>query len=406
MRGDLLDLLRCPYCGGAFTAGDSAAGAWTHAVLSCACCAYPVVDGIPILKLGDEVSAAIRAVERGDVTEARRLVLDLPLDRHDAFERVAGAHALTFAEAVRRILPDGEGDYYALRFGDPVFVAADTVVRTIGRRIPEATGRLVDVCGGCGHLTWTMRQVAFERRWPEPVLLDASFWRLSLARRFVVGEADVICADANHPLPLVSGAATLAVCNDAAHYVWSKRTLATDMMRVAGPRGWVAWTHVHSALGGNVTAGNTLAPSHYAALLGDRRVLAATDDALLDAAIAGHALPWGSAEAAAGSTAGAITLVAPPHGGDLMLQAHPPPLSRGRVVAHPCYSQTREAGTVTWRIAMPSPEYEAEFGALRRYLPEQLDWHADETDDLERLARQRPDLIARRVLLQVPPEYL
>jgi hypothetical protein len=362
------------------------------------------------------VSDAIRAVERGDVATARRAILDLPAERHADFEAVARGEAASFVEAVRRLLPDGEGDYYVLRFGDPTLVAADTVVRTIGRRAPESIGPMVDVCGGCGHLTWTLMQVARERRWPAPLLIDRSFWRLWLAQRFVARDAGIVCADANHPLPLASGSATLAVCNDAVHYVWSKRTLATDMVRVAGPKGWVAWTHVHSALGDNATAGNTLSPAHYAALFGERRVLAASDETLVEAAMAGRALPWQAVagralpwRAVAGASlesAAALALVAAPHGGDLMLQAQPPALDGSRVVRNPYYVESRGEAGLTWRLVLPSPEYEAEFGALRRYLPDVLEWRDEDVADLEHLARQRPDLLVRRVLLQVPADYL
>ena len=50
--------------------------------------------------------------------------------------------------------------------------------------------------------------------------------------------------------------------------------------------------------------------------------------------------------------------------------------------------------------------YEAEFGALRRDLPDVLEWRDEDVADLEHLARQRPDLLVRRVLLQVPADYL
>lgn len=406
MRRPLIDLLRCPSCGGGFTTEPAGEGDLAHGVLFCACCAYPIVDGIPVLRLADEVSEAIRAVERGDAAAARRLVLDLPEDRHAIFDEVTGPAGTTFTDAVRRVLPDGEGDYYALRFGDPGFLAADAVVRTIGRRIPEASGPILDVGGGCGHLTWTLAQVARERHWPAPVLTDASFWRLSLARRFLVADADVVCADANQPLPFSTGAITLAVCNDVVHYVWSKRTLATDLLRVTGPRGWIAWTHVHSALGRNVTSGNTLAPAHYAALFGDRTVLACDERALVAAALAGRALPWTGPQAPALREADAIALVAAPHGGDLMLPAHAPAVEGGRVVRNPCYVETAEGDAVAWRLRLPSPEYEAEFGELRQYLPAELTWRAEELADLRRLAQQRPELIARRILLHVPIEYV
>lgn len=406
MRPALLDLLRCPFCGGALSAGHHPPDPIEHAVLSCACGAYPVVRGVPVLRIGDEVTAAIHAIERDDLLEAGRAVLDLPAARHPAFEAALGPGPNTFADAVRQVLPDGEGDYCALRFGDPTFVAADAVVRAIARRVPEATGPLLDVCGGCGHLTWTLTQVAAERGWPDPVLIDASFWRLLFAHRFLVPDADLVCADVNQPLPLASAAVTLAVCNDAAHYVWSKRTLSTDMLRVAGPKGWVAWTHVHAAPDANRTAGHTLTPAHYGSLFGRRTVLAAADHAIVQAVMAGYALPWEAPEAPGVAGAGALSLVAVPRGGDLMLPPHQPALERGPVVRNPCYAERRDGDRVIWEIALPSPEYEAEFGALREYLPARLEWPAAEVADLASLARTRLDLLLRRVLLQVPDHYL
>ena len=208
-----------------------------------------------------------------------------------------------------------------------------------------------------------------------------------------------MCADANAPLPLASGSATLAVCNDAVHYVWGKRLLAAEMMRVAGAKGWVAWTHVHSALGDNATAGNTLTPAGYAALFDERRVLAARDEMLVEAAVAGRALPWSGVSAAALEDAPALALVAAPHGGDLMLPAQPPPpVGHGRVVRNPCYAETRHGDRLAWDLVLPSPEYEAEFGAVRAYAPAHLDWDAGDVADLARLARARPDLLLRLLL--------
>ncbi len=50
----LLRELRCPFCGGAFSASmiEHVAGTPVYGVLTCACGQYPVLDGIPILKKG------------------------------------------------------------------------------------------------------------------------------------------------------------------------------------------------------------------------------------------------------------------------------------------------------------------------------------------------------------------
>jgi uncharacterized protein YbaR (Trm112 family) len=408
MRRSLLDVLRCPYCGGALHPADQADAQRkaSFGVLCCACCAYPVIDGIPVMRLSDETSQAIAAIERGQHDEARSLVLDLPPDRRDTFDDVREDPAVTFADAVRRVLPDGEGDYYVLRLGDPTFLVADAVVRAIWAMLPVGSGRLVDVCGGCGHLSWTLASL----RRPgvsAPVLLDRSFWRLSLAARLVVPGADVAVCDANVPLPLASGSAGLAVCNDAVHYVWGKRLLATEMQRIAGPRGWCAWTHVHSSLGDNASAGNTLTPAQYAALFDGRSVMLSDERDLLEAAVSGNALPWRSPdEGSACASANAISLVAARHGGDLMLHGGAPVGGDGVMQVNPLYTVERSGDTARLMRQFPSADYAAEFGPLCGHLPETVEVAAAALEDLEGLARSRADLTVRRVLLRVPPRYL
>ena len=409
MRASLLEVLRCPFCGGSFhLAGAPIPQASVESgVLCCACCAYPIIDGIPVVRLSDEVTAAVKALDAGQLDAARHLVLDLPPERHAEFDAVGLDPGMTFAVAVRRLLPDGEGDYYVLRFGDPTFVVASAVARAIVAMLPVGAGRLVDVCGGCGHLSWTLASLVRVGSNPPPALLDRSFWRLWLASRFVAPDADVVVCDANVPLPLDSSCAALALCNDAVHYVWGKRLLAAEMQRIVGPRGWCAWTHVHNALGNNATAGNTLSPSQYAALFDVRAIHLADERALLEAAIGGGALPWlRPGEASACDSADAVTLVAARHGGDLMVHAVAGTGHLGVLAVNPAYDVERTASDAHLRLRLPSVDYETEFAALGRYLPASLDVPAAALDDLEALARARPDLLVHRVLLRLPPRYL
>ena len=406
MRLSLLNDLRCPYCGGAFNVSpalDPGAATCSHAVLCCACCAYPVVEGIPVLTLGDEVTAAIRAIERGDHDAALGHVLDLPAARHDEFRRLCTDADASFARAVRALLPDGEGDYYVLRFGDPTFVVADTVTRVVAAQLPDAKGRFVDVCGGCGHLTTTLAELAAAAA-PTPLLLDRSFWRLWLAGRFLAPSADLACCDANVPLPLASGCASLVACNDAFHYVWSKRLLASEMERIARADGAVVITHVHSALGDNATAGNTLAPGAYASLFDRHRPRLARDAEILQWAIGGPVPRWDPDGAACGD-ADAVDLISTSHAMSWPERPGGAPVERGWVI-NPLLSVRPHGDTATLTVEWPSDHYAAEFAEARSYLAESLDLPADGLRDLARLAESRPDLVLRRVLLRVPDRYI
>jgi uncharacterized protein YbaR (Trm112 family)/SAM-dependent methyltransferase len=410
MRTSLLDQLRCPYCGGAFEVAGRAVidgESIDYGVLACACCAYPIVDGIPLVILADEVSAAIRAIERDDRKEALRQVLDLPAQRHALFDALRTDAAATFSRAVRALLPDGEGDYYVLRFGDPTFVVADAVTRAVAARLDVPPGtRLVDVCGGCGHLTATLSALSEAHQGVTPTLLDRSFWRLWLARRFLAPRADVICCDANAPLPLSTGCAALTVCNDAVHYVWGKRLLVSELHRVTAWAGAVVITHAHSALGDNATAGNTLTPVGYASLFERHPPATARDDELLEWALGRRAARWcddpsdcGQADAVAivgmPATAGRPEDRAPEfHGRDTQW------------VVNPLLAITTAGDRARLTIAWPSEHYAAEFAAVRRYLDEDIELPAAVLADLEALAGARPDLVARRVLLRVPPNYV
>src|SRR5205809_886677 len=74
------------------------------------------------------------------------------------------------------------------------------------------------------------------------------------------------CADAHVSLPFASGAFRLAVCSDAFHYIWTKRLLSAEMLRLIGDDGAVALTHAHNSGRDNPSAGMPLAPDGYRAL--------------------------------------------------------------------------------------------------------------------------------------------
>ena len=100
MHLDFLARLRCPFCGTRLTIvendalerqGDEIAAG----VVGCECCAFPVVDGIPVLVADDTARAAIVALEAGR--------------RHEALEMLQ-----PFVRRAVKVLPDQGAVHTAL----------------------------------------------------------------------------------------------------------------------------------------------------------------------------------------------------------------------------------------------------------------------------------------------------
>ncbi len=113
------------------------------------------------------------------------------------------------------------------------------------------------------------------------MLADLFFWKLWLARRFTSPGCEPVCCDANLPLPFAREAFSLVVLADAFPYIWHKRLLAEEMMRLSVPDGVVVMPHLHSALGENFSAGNTLTPAAYRDLFMARQPRLFSDELLL-----------------------------------------------------------------------------------------------------------------------------
>ena len=69
MNIEILDILRCPFCGGrlelvATMFHQSTADHVQNGILGCECCIYPVVDGIPVLHLQPQAVATGRQRQR------------------------------------------------------------------------------------------------------------------------------------------------------------------------------------------------------------------------------------------------------------------------------------------------------------------------------------------------------
>jgi uncharacterized protein YbaR (Trm112 family) len=212
----LIDLLRCPFCGGRLTVHDTAtttdSGSCTG-ILCCACCAYPIVDGIPYLRTGAAAETAMRLLGEGKSDRALLSLLGLSEEQSEPFFR-PGKHEKppTFRECLEFLCPGAEGDYLYHRFSDPTFLCSQAVVQALAQDARCMAGRVLDLCGGTGHLTRSLCESA-----QEVVLADLSYAKLWLARRFIAPRCQPISSDASEPLPIAPRTFSLVQCSDAFH---------------------------------------------------------------------------------------------------------------------------------------------------------------------------------------------
>jgi|GEM_PF-563780 len=421
MHESLLALLRCPFCGTRLQPVENLALVRDHGrihagVLGCECCAFPVVDGIPVLIADDTARAAIVALEAGRPDDARDVLLKLEGEHRAAFRALlARGDAATYREFIAVLSPDVEGTYFLYRFSDPTYVMAEGMLRGLAQT-PATTSRwVIDVCGGSGHLTrvLTSLQSASAAPGPGTVLADVYFAKLWLAARITAPACHPVCCDANHPLPFDGDQCSMAVLSDAFPYIWHKRLLAGELMRLVGPRGLVVMPHLHSALGENVSPGMPLTPSAYAELFAPLAPRLYRDEdllgPLLDREVCDLARPV--TPAGMGSEP-SLTLVAG-HDAALFREYEVPALTAvtGAIVVNPLYRVTRHGAGSTLTLTFPTPEYAEEFGGCRRYLPDTLDVAADLSGALDvgaleyLLGADYQALRRRRVLIDAPVRY-
>jgi SAM-dependent methyltransferase len=263
----------------------------------------------------------------------------------------------------------------------------------------------VDLCGGSGHLTRTLGELSGE----PPVLMDLSFVKLWLARRFTAPGCEAVCADAHAPLPFASSAFRLAVCNDAFHYIWTKALFAREMARVTDDEGIAAITHVHNADQWNPSAGNPLPPRGYRALFERPAARVFGERGLLADVIDGHLNLARCDSDATLSADPSLTVIASGREdvfSDTPLESRRP--VRGRLMLNPLYAVTFDERRARLQLQFPSKDYEDEYGASRRYLPDHLVIDRTTLAQIESgvSSSEIDALRERRVVLDLPPHYL
>jgi len=267
--------------------------------------------------------------------------------------------------------------------------------------------RAIDLAGGSGHLTRALCEIAGGA---EVFLAETNFWKLWIARRIVAPELIPVCCDAESPLPFRRGAFSLAFCSDAFHYIWSKRQLAFEMMRMTGDDGAIVVNHVHNALVENYSVGLPLAPQWWRNLLTDYGARVFKESDALDGVIEHRAIDlsrdYGDEELADEQ---ALFLVATRLEGIFRKYEYPgAQFDSGVWRINPLYEVERNGEGAVLRLRFPSPSYEDEYKVCKRFLPERLELTAETVRNLDagELTREMRELADHYIALNVPKGYL
>ena len=423
MHEALLVLLRCPFCGTALSVVENDAlvregDCIETGVLGCECCAFPVVAGIPVMIADDTSREALLALEAGKGESALFGLLGLSDDpsRCERFRALVSQDRTTYRDVLEILCDDAEGAYFFHRFTDPTFLTAEALLRAIGHQGWPVKNRTLDLCGGSGHLTRVLTGIGRSRGGSDDrasargtVLADVYFWKLWLAKRFTAPDCGPVCCDANHPLPFARGTFSTVFLADAFPYIWHKRLLAEEMIRLAGEDGVVVMPHLHSALGENWSAGDTLTPATYHSLFAAHRPRLFSDERLFNDMIENQEVDLTrDLTPEQLGTEPALTLVAGTRAGLFRRYELPDDLDvKGALSVNPLYRVERIGEWSILTLTFPTPEYEAEFGESRRYLEDRITVKADLTGPIlpEALGSEYEELRRRRVVIDVPIGY-
>jgi hypothetical protein len=172
-------------------------------------------------------------------------------------------------------------------------------------------------------------------------------------------------------------------------------------------------THAHNQLVWSPSHGDPLTPDGYRDLFETLTPRLFAEAKLLDDVVAGGPLDLGRRDTPAELEADAALTIVASRDPDVF-RAHTLPRTlgpAGELRLNPLYAPVAGTppvdGRVALRLRFPSEDYEEEYGACRRYLPEEITLERRVVDAVAAGSRSPEvvELLGRRVVLDVPPRY-
>lgn len=244
---------------------------------------WPVVDGIPYLRIGSDALAAsaLRRLDAGDRRGALLLLLaendrwwtEPPPGAEQLGRLIDTAEELSLREAMDLLGWGRVGDYFAYRWTDPTFVAG---LALMDAHWPDPASAFELACG-IGHY---LR--ALDLAGVEAIGADVVFAKLWVARHWVAPNAQLLCFDADRPWPVALGT-DLAFCHDAFYFLGDKAHAAGELVRTAPA---LMLAHIHNAAAPNLSSGAAMSEAEVRALFAHATLYA--DEELTAAAVEGR----------------------------------------------------------------------------------------------------------------------
>lgn len=314
---------------------------------------WPVVDGIPYLRIDSEglVAVALDHLDAGCPDDALVALLTdqdawwtgPATDLNELKTLVRDRDTLSLREAMALLRLGPVADYFAYRWSDPTYLAGLALLETHG----AAPDSAFELACGIGHY---LRELT--RRGTECLGADVVFAKCWLAKHWVAPEAHYVVFDAAASWPIAAARFDLVMCHDAFYFLPDQAQVAARLRSARKASGTLAISHLHNADHATEAMGPSLSAAGWAALFPDAHVY--DEGALL------HALMTCTTAAPCGWTADpsveAWSLVEGGGATRPVVSGLALPPAEATLRRNPLLDAD---GTVHW----PSPRYHAEYGA-------------------------------------------
>jgi SAM-dependent methyltransferase/uncharacterized protein YbaR (Trm112 family) len=432
MKQELLELMKCPYCGADFEIEETYSENEEEIIngcIKCECDTHPILESILILKNSPMKKYIIEYIEKGeiekavafsfgygvnDICRAVDIIEPTPCGKifrksslsflnHSSkkrYNRYSNMN-LSFCE----VLGNGPSEvYFKHRFSSQTFWSIYPFVPLLRKK----RKRVLEVCCGAGHASFVISKYVNP---DELICVDGTFSSLYLAKKYF-SNAEFINIDANYQLPFKDNIFSSVFMMDAFHYVDARALLAKEFERVLSKEGMLLLLHLHNALVDNVAAGKPLSPSAWKGLFDNLNVMALPEKAVIEDFIlrgrldlsknySEEELDW----------ADAILMIG---GADLdcfeglwkdILGI------KENLIINPIYKMEEKGDKIVLEREFPSEFFRKEYPLTEKYLPERCEMDkifvkgrtvgVSDSDEIE-----IEDLMRKFVIINVPEKYI
>jgi SAM-dependent methyltransferase/uncharacterized protein YbaR (Trm112 family) len=431
MKRELLEIMKCPYCGTDLKIEEIYSeneGEIINGCIKCECDTHPILEGILVLKNTPTKKYIIEYLKKKEIQKAVALsfgpgindicrAIDIiePKPFGKFFKKSLLGLADYFSKKRYRrysdmnlsfceVLGNGPSNvYFKHRFSSQTFWSLYPFIPVLSKR----RKRVLEVCCGAGHLSFVISKYVNP---DELICVDGTFSSLYLAKKYF-SNAEFINIDANYQLPFKDGIFSSILIMDAFHYVDARALLAKEFERVLNPEGMLFLLHLHNALVENVAAGKPLSPQTWVDLF-DLNIKALPEKSVVEDFILRDRLDL-SKNYSEEELDGADAI--------LMIEGADSDCFEGlwkdiveikeNLIINPIYNMKEKGDKILLEREFPSEFFRKEYPLTEKYLPERCEINkkfvkgrsvcVSGSDEIE-----IEDLMRKFVVINVPEKYM